>query len=152
MLNKQWNFHFFHLLYRFQATGDHLPVGPAAPPQAAPQPQYQPQQQYQPQYNQQQAAAPQYRSNSNNDYDDGQYDPRYNDPNFVSGNNPAPVQHYNPAPVVPQHQPQYNPEPQYNNHQAHYETTTPIPHRFLPPGKLSLSRTPDGYSYSFNKV
>ncbi|TMW48260.1 hypothetical protein DOY81_006653, partial [Sarcophaga bullata] len=146
----------------FQASGDHLPVPPPAPPQPIPQPGYQPQPQYQP------PPQPSYRGN---DYgDDGSYDPRYNDPNFGQNSqsynqpqyrpqpppqpaynppppaynppapqyNPAPAPHYNPAPA-----PQYNPPPQY---------TTPNPHRFSPPGKLSLNRTPDGFTYSFNKV
>uniref|UniRef100_A0A182W5D2 Cuticular protein RR family n=1 Tax=Anopheles minimus TaxID=112268 RepID=A0A182W5D2_9DIPT len=136
----------------FQASGDHLPVAPPAPPQAAPQPQYQPQAQYQPQ--------PQYNGGRSYD-DDGQYDPRWNDPNFSQNQYsapapapaPAPVHNYHaaPAPVAPV--PQYNqhnyaPQPQ----QAPAWTTTPAPHRFQPPGKLQLNRTPDGYSYTFNKV
>ncbi|CAO1418871.1 unnamed protein product [Diamesa serratosioi] len=45
-----------------------------------------------------------------------------------------------------QQQQQYQQQPQQQ-----YETT-PNPHRFQPPGKLSLNRTPDGFSYSFNKA
>ena len=55
--------------------------------------------------------------------------------------NPPPQQ-YNPPPQ------QYNPPPQqYNN----YNPTTTPPTRFFPPGKLNLNRTPDGFSYTFNK-
>ncbi|XP_055608229.1 cuticle protein 2 [Uranotaenia lowii] len=159
----------------FQASGDHLPVAPAAPPHAAaaeqaryqPQPQYQPQAQYQPQQPQYQ---PQFsssgRSLDSQGYDDGQYDPRWNDPAFseqhsprkASAPAPAPVHNYHhqpapaPAPVAP--------APQYNNYQHQQAqpaprqdwATTEAPHRFYPPGKLQLNRTPDGFSYSFNKV
>ncbi|KAG8229197.1 hypothetical protein J437_LFUL001069 [Ladona fulva] len=64
---------------------------------------------------------------------------------------PAHQQHYNPA---PQHY--HQPAPQYHQHAApqqryYEEPTTQPPHRFYPPGKLSLSRTPGGYSYTFNK-
>lgn len=86
---------------------------------------------------------------------------------------PAPQQQYQPAP-----QPQYQPQPQYNTNniypgvqqaqysgiqnqqysapqqhrQDYYEPTTPPPSRFFPPGKFSLNRAPDGYTYSFHKV
>ncbi|XP_017871282.1 PREDICTED: cuticle protein 3 [Drosophila arizonae] len=120
----------------FQASGDHLPVAPPAPPQPVPTAGYQPQSQYQPQPYQAPAAQPSYRSN---DYDDGSYDPRYNDPAFGQQQQ----SYQQPAP-----QPQYQqPQPQ-----PYYTTTTPNPHRFSPPGKLSLNRTPDGFTYSFNKV
>ncbi|XP_058812946.1 cuticle protein 2 [Topomyia yanbarensis] len=154
----------------FQASGDHLPVAPAAPAHAAPQPQYQPQAQYQPepQYQQQPQYQPQFsssgRSFDNQGYDDGQYDPRWNDPSFSEQHSrqapapapaPAPVHNYRPvpapAPVAPA--PQYS---HYNHAQAgpqqHQDWTTQAPHRFQPPGKLQLNRTPDGFSYSFNKV
>ncbi|XP_039757109.1 DNA translocase FtsK [Pararge aegeria] len=36
--------------------------------------------------------------------------------------------------------------------QEYYEPTTPPPSRFFPPGKFSLNRAPDGYTYSFHKV
>lgn len=52
---------------------------------------------------------------------------------------PPPQPAYNPAPV----QPHFNQIPQ--------QYTTESPHRFQPPGKLSLSRTPDGFSYTFAK-
>lgn len=142
----------------FQASGDHLPVAPAPPPHA--QPQFhaqQPQQQQQLRHQQQQ-----FSSEADN-FDDGQYDPRYNDPSFSQNTNnhfaaapvhaaPAPVHapapaHYNPQPA-PQ---QFIPQQQNFNHIPQY-TTTPNPHRFQPPGKLALNRTPDGFSYSFNKV
>ncbi|XP_050087148.1 larval cuticle protein 1 [Anopheles aquasalis] len=139
----------------FQASGDHLPVAPPAPAQPAPQPQYQP-------------AQPSYTGGRSYDHDDGQYDPRWNDPNFSQNQYgaapaPAPV----PVPVAPvQHHHNYHQQqqpaapvaPQYNHHYAPAPqapqawTTTPAPHRFQPPGKLQLNRTPDGYSYTFNKV
>ncbi|XP_058063197.1 larval cuticle protein 1 [Anopheles bellator] len=136
----------------FQASGDHLPVAPPAPAQPAPQPQ----QHYQ-------APQPQnYGGAGGRSYDDdGQYDPRWNDPNFsqnqysapapVPPPAPAPQQHYHhqqPAAPAPQYQQHYAPAPQA----APAWTTTPAPHRFQPPGKLQLNRTPDGYSYTFNKV
>ncbi|KAI8045063.1 activating signal cointegrator 1 complex subunit 2 homolog [Drosophila gunungcola] len=149
----------------FQASGDHLPQAPPAPPQPVPTAGYQPQQQYQPQ--QYQAPAPQPQSSfRSNDYgDDGSYDPRYNDPSFGQNQQsyqqpapqpqyrPAPQPAYNPQPVQPQPQQQYQPQYQQQQpQQAYYTTTTPNPHRFSPPGKLSLNRTPDGFTYSFNKV
>lgn len=83
-------------------------------------------------------------------FDDGQYDPRYNDPNF-EGNlrGAAPQSSYvqQPQPVQPQYvsqpqaQPQYAPQPAaqpqaYNNvnYIPQYQSTTPYPHRFQPPG------------------
>lgn len=145
----------------FQASGDHLPVAPAPPPHAQhAQPQFHAQQQPQ-----QLRHQPQQFSSEGDNFDDGQYDPRYNDPSFSPNTNnhfaaapvhaaPAPVHaapapvHYNPQPAqqqfIPQQQQNFNQIPQY--------TTTPNPHRFQPPGKLALNRTPDGFSYSFNKV
>ncbi|EDV53015.1 pupal cuticle protein Edg-78E [Drosophila erecta] len=152
----------------FQASGDHLPQAPPAPPQPVPTAGYQPQQQYQPQQyqpQQYQAPAPQPQSTfRSNDYgDDGSYDPRYNDPSFGQNQQtyqqPAPQPQYRPAPqpaYIPQPvQPQQQYQPQYQQpqrQQEYYTTTTPNPHRFSPPGKLSLNRTPDGFTYSFNKV
>ncbi|XP_036324749.1 pupal cuticle protein Edg-78E [Rhagoletis pomonella] len=142
----------------FQASGDHLPVAPPAPPQPVPQAGYAPQPQYQP-------PQPQSGGYRSNDYDDGSYDPRYNDPSFdqSQGSYQPPQPQYQPqaAPAYQPPAPAYNPPaPQYNNYQPqaqpqqqpYYQPTTPNPHRFAPPGKLSLNRTPDGFSYSFNKV
>ncbi|KAK4881667.1 hypothetical protein RN001_004986 [Aquatica leii] len=129
----------------FHATGDHIPQAPPTVLPVAPKPQYEPLPQYNPpsqnQYNQQ----PQY-----NDYQQ-QYNnqPQYN-------HQPQQQSQYN-------QQPQYNPQPQYNSQpqqfhqptyqpQHYHDQTTPQPHRFYPPGKLSLNRSPDGFSYSFNKV
>lgn len=87
-------------------------------------------------------------SNSADGFEDGQYDPRYNDPNFegnLRGGAAVPAS-YN---VQPQAQPQYVPQQQqpapaqqqaYNNlnsinYVAQYQSTTPNPHRFQPPGK-----------------
>ncbi|XP_071439528.1 larval cuticle protein 2-like [Hetaerina americana] len=120
----------------FIASGDHLPRAPPAPLPVAPKPQYQPQPQYNP------APQPQYQS---------QYQPQ---PQY----NPAPQPQYQPAPVPQQYNTQtqhyasppapqrYNAQPQYNQ-----VSTTPAPHRFYPPGKLNLNRTPGGYSYTFSK-
>lgn len=125
---------FFSFQSRFQASGDHLPVAPPAPAhaqlaavQAA-------------QYN---AKNYDLGSGAEGGFDDGQYDPRYNDPNF-SGNQGAHLQAYaQPAPqpqYVPQAQPQpipQQPQPQYNpthNYIAQYQSTTQNPHRFQPPG------------------
>lgn len=155
----------------FQASGDHLPVAPAAPPHAAaaPQPQYQPQAQYQPEPQYQPSFGSSGRSYDNQGYDDGQYDPRWNDPSFSQQHSrqapapapvqPAPVQHnYHhqaapvaPAPVAPQYN-HYNNVPAAPRQPAPQEWTTQAPHRFQPPGKLQLNRTPDGFSYTFNKV
>lgn len=81
-------------------------------------------------------------------FDDGQYDPRYNDPNFEGNLRGAAQQsyHHQAQPVQPQYvpqqpQPQVQPQPQaYNNlnninYVAQYQSTTPHPHRFQPPGK-----------------
>ncbi|XP_067009224.1 pupal cuticle protein Edg-78E [Anabrus simplex] len=118
----------------FRATGDHLPVPPPAPAQplpVAPQPQYQPLPQYNPPPTQQYQAQPQYNPPQ----------PQYNPPQPQY--NP-PQSQYNPQTYYNPPQPQYNAIP-------HYSTTTPPPHRFFPPGKLNLNRTPDGFSYTFNK-
>lgn len=127
--------------FRFQATGDHLPVAPPAPAhaqlaavQAA-------------QYNAVNAKS--YESGSVDGFEDGQYDPRYNDPNFEGNLRGASVPaSYN---VQAQAQPQYVQQPQpaqvqpqaYNNlnninYVAQYQSTTPNPHRFQPPGKRPL--------------
>lgn len=156
----------------FQASGDHLPVAPAGPPAPA---HAAPQSQYQPQY--QQPAQPQYQANfdhqgrsyDNQGYEDGQYDPRWNDPSFSQQHSrgapapvvtPAPAQNYHHQPAPPAqnyHRSQPAPAPVAQNyHQAapqpQQEWTTQAPHRFQPPGKLQLNRTPDGFSYTFNKV
>lgn len=126
--NKKKHFFFFYLLCSFQPSGDHLPQAPPAPAHA------------------QLAAvqAAQYNTKSYDlgntgadGFDDGQYDPRYNDPNF-EGNLGASSSYVQPA--QPQYVPQAQPQPQaYNNlnninYIAQYQSTTPSPHRFLPPG------------------
>ncbi|XP_065088493.1 cuticle protein 2 [Ochlerotatus camptorhynchus] len=161
----------------FQASGDHLPVAPQAPQApapAAPQQPYQPQAQYKPQaqYQPQPQSQPQYQANFDHQgrsfdtqgYEDGQYDPRWNDPSFSQQNSrpaPAPVVTPAPAPVHNyHHQPAQAPVAHNYNHvpaapqpqPQHQDWTTPAPHRFQPPGKLQLNRTPDGFSYTFNKV
>lgn len=158
-----------------------MPVAPPAPPQPIPQavqPQYQPTQ-----------AKKNYVDpyDKSNQFDDGAYDERWNNPGYQGDGRQsapisrpsAPAQNYNyqqqqqapaPAPAVRQQnynvpatnynqapqqnynqapQQNYNPAPQQNYRD--YETTQ-SPHRFLPPGKLSLNRTPDGFSYTFNKA
>jgi len=110
----------------FQATGDHLPQAPAAPPQPVPTSGYAPNPQYQ---------SPEYR-------------PQYQQPSYQPAPQPyqPPPQSYQPAPQSYQPPAQsYQPRPQQS------WTTTPAPHRFYPPGKLSLNRSPDGFSYTFNK-
>lgn len=146
----------FLSIYSFHATGDHLPVPPPAPAHArfaaeAAQ--------------QQQQFQPKNFDLGSSDYDDGQYDPRYNDPNFVGNQRSAPIHVPNsPAPALPSPaftqqpaQQNFAPAQPFNdvnnvNYVAQYRSTTPNPHRFQPPGKLSLSRTHDGFSYSFNKI
>lgn len=162
---------YFSPSVRFQASGDHLPVAPPAPPQPIPQPV---QSQYQP------AQGPAYKDpyDTSNQYDDGSYDERWNNPGYRGDGRqqsaPAPVrqQNYNvPAPQAPQPQAHYNNNNNYHQQQQHapapapaprqqnynvpaqnnYYETTQSPNRFFPPGKLSLNRTPDGFSFSFNK-
>ncbi|BES91846.1 Insect cuticle protein [Nesidiocoris tenuis] len=132
----------------FQASGSHLPTGPnqlgvAPTPGYVPLPEYNP-----PEDNQPRAAyrpAPVKQSFNpapvrERNYNVAPVEPAYN---------PAPVRerNYNPAPVQ---QPIFNPAPVQQ--QPVYRTTTPQPRRFFPPGKLSLNRSPDGYSYTFNKA
>lgn len=163
-MDSNYNMTLFILIFvfRFQAHGDHLPVAPPAPAHAQEQLSQAPYQQ----------EPRNYDVGNAGDYDDGQYDPRYNDPGFngrssdivnvhhQAQHNPAPVhapapQQYQPhqAPPTPSYVTSLNHE-QYNQHdyQGAQFSTTPNPHRFQPPGKLSLSRTPDGFSYTFNKV
>lgn len=99
-------------------------VAPQQQYQAQPQPQYQaqPQPQYQPQ--------PQQYTQANNIYP-GVSQAQYS--GIQNQQYSAPIAHNQPA-------------PQY------YDATTPPPSRFFPPGKFSLNRAPDGYTYSFHKV
>jgi hypothetical protein len=125
----------------FQATGDGIPQPAPTTLPVAPQPQYQPLPQYNPpeyrdQYQSQYRPQPQYQPQPQprpqpQYQPQQQYQPQY-----------QPQQQYQPQ---PQPQPQYRPQPQY-------QPTTPAPHRFYPPGKLSLNRSPDGFSYSFQKA
>ncbi|KAG8226675.1 hypothetical protein J437_LFUL005489 [Ladona fulva] len=129
----------------FMATGDHIPTAPPAPLPQAPQPQYTPLPQYNPPP-QQDYNPPQQRYNPRPQIFNSQ--PSYNPP--PQQYNPPPQQ-YNPPPQQYNPPPQqYNPPPpQYNPPSPQY--STPAPHRFFPPGKLNLNRTPDGFSYTFNK-
>ncbi|XP_045451874.1 metacaspase-5 [Melitaea cinxia] len=90
------------------------------------QPQYQAQTQYQPQPEYQ----PQYQT------------PQYNPNSIYPG-----VQQAQYSGIQTQ---QYNAPQQAQ--QEYYQPTTPQPARFFPPGKFSLNRAPDGYTYSFHKV
>lgn len=152
-----------------------MPVAPPAPPQPIPQavqPQYQPN-----------GGAKYQRDqyDTSDQFDDGSYDERWNNPGFRGdGRSSAPAQsapinyNYNTAPqqqYQPQQQQQYQPQQaavrqqnynvpapvqqvrqqNYNVPQQSYETT-PSPNRFFPPGKLNLNRTPDGFSFQFNKA
>ncbi|XP_065157271.1 DNA translocase FtsK-like [Atheta coriaria] len=130
----------------FQATGDHLPQAPAAPVPTPPAPQYQPLPQYNsPTYQQPQYQQPQYQQ------------PQYQQPQY----NPQQYQQYQ-QPAQPQYTPQYQQQaayqqPQYQQPAAQpqyqqYQQTTQAPHRFYPPGKLNLNRSPDGFTYSFQKA
>lgn len=117
-------------------TRQEYPSNTPARPQYSPPPQ-----QYsapQPQYNPppQQYSAPQ---------------PQYNPP---PQQNSAPQQQYNPPAQ------QYNPPAQQWSAptaapaQQRWSVPvdpTPAPHRFQPPGKLNLNRSPDGFSFSFKK-
>ncbi|XP_056642145.1 DNA translocase FtsK-like [Diorhabda sublineata] len=129
----------------FMASGDGIPQPvpttlPVAPtPGYQPLPQYnppeysRPQSQYQPR-SQYQQPQPQYQPQSQYQQPQPQYQPQ--------------SQYQQPQ---PQYQPQYQqPQPQYRP-QPQYEPTTPSPHRFYPPGKLSLNRSPDGFQFSFKK-
>lgn len=162
-ISRYWYLNIFFSILKFtcsfQASGDHLPVAPPAPPHALLAAQ----------------AQPEYSGNNYDigdaaQFDDGSYDPRYNDPHF-EGNRasagyhqqpapapvqPSPVPAYHQRAAVPQ-QPAYVPQqqqyvPQQQQFNDYYPSSTQQPHRFQPPGKLSLSRTPDGFSYTFNKV
>lgn len=121
-------------ILRFQPIGDHLPVPPLGLLQTA-QAAGQPQPQFQPRNNNYQAPR------GSNDYDNGSYE-HYNSENFSQRpsyvQQPSNYQNY-------QHQPQQYQPQQYQPH-------TPSPRQFQPPGKLSLNRTPDGFSFSFKKV
>ncbi|XP_055313058.1 pupal cuticle protein Edg-78E isoform X2 [Sitodiplosis mosellana] len=121
----------------FQASGDHLPVAPPAPAHATLAAQQAAQ------YN---AQAKSYDLGGADGFDDGQYDPRYNDPHFQGNQN-----HHYTAPAA-QPQPQYvaqqpqqaapQPQPNYNqnniNYVAQYQSTTPNPHRFQPPANYEI--------------
>ncbi|XP_065221816.1 pupal cuticle protein 27-like [Planococcus citri] len=140
----------------FRATGDHIPVPPV--PQAPVAPvapaatatnsiqqtgQYNPEDDYQYQDDSQSQYKPSQDYNYNNNYQfntpNTQFQPQYNPVQFqyrspaLSGVPAAPA----PAAAVPS----------YNQY-----TSSEPPHRFFPPGKLSLNRSPDGFSYTFNKV
>lgn len=106
----------------------------------APQQQYQPQpQQYQPQPQKYQPQ-PQAQYQTNNIYP-GTSQAQYS--GLQTQQYSAPQQY-----TAPQ---QYS-APQPASNQQYYEPTTPPPNRFFPPGKFSLNRAPDGYTYSFHKV
>lgn len=103
-------------------------VGPQT--RSQPQPQYQSQSQPQYQQQSQQQSQPQSQFQANSIYP-GVQQAQY------SG--------------LPSEQYSYQPENRQQS-QQYYEPTTPAPTRFFPPGKFSLNRAPDGYTYSFQKV
>nr|KAF7420501.1 hypothetical protein H0235_010798 [Vespula pensylvanica] len=156
----------------FQATGDHIPV---PPPQIPPQPEYVPLPQYNPPDYKPPAAyrtpappPPVYRSPPLAQYQtraESEYEPRavyqpQPQPQPQSQSQLQPQYQYRPqtrymSPDV-QSIPSFSPRPQYQPTQGapiqrYNEITTPSPHRFYPPGKLSFNRTPDGFSYTFSK-
>ncbi|XP_046673690.1 circumsporozoite protein [Homalodisca vitripennis] len=151
----------------FQPVGDHLPTVPQ--PVVNPQPQYNPppQQQYNPAPQQQYNPAPQQQYNPAPQQQYNTAPQQFNNPSEDNGQwvddtavqYPAnsPATYNNPAPAPqPQPQPSWNANPQWNAAPqaapVYTPTTTPAPHRFYPPGKLSLNRSPDGFSYTFNKA
>lgn len=105
----------------------------APQPQAQPQQQYQQQPQYQPQ--QQYQPQPQYQQQQ-------QQQPQYQPQNIYPG-----VQQAQYSGV--QQQQQYTAPAA---RQQYYDATTPPPTRFFPPGKFSLNRQPDGFTYTFSKA
>ncbi|XP_032687168.1 early nodulin-75 [Odontomachus brunneus] len=150
----------------FQATGDHIP---SAPPQVPPQPEYVPLPQYNPPDYQPPSYAPtpqQYPRRYQPDYEpqpavyQPQLHPQYQyrpqpQPQPQPQPHPQPQPRYHHPPelqAIPSHatssghyQPQPRPAPQYN------AIATPTARNFYPPGKLNFNRTPDGFSYTFNK-
>ncbi|XP_054269753.1 uncharacterized protein LOC128991056 [Macrosteles quadrilineatus] len=166
----------------FVPTGDHLPAVPAPvvnplpqynPPQQSYNP---PQQSYNPPQQSYNPAPAPVRPQYSTQEDDGQwvddtkveYPPNspsnwnnpapqtWNTPAQPSWNaNPAPQTWSNPAPqqwsANPTPAPVYNPTPAPQRWSAPVDPT-PAPHRFFPPGKLSLNRAPDGFSFSFSKA
>ncbi|GJQ81568.1 hypothetical protein Trydic_g9945 [Trypoxylus dichotomus] len=137
----------------FQATGDGIPQAPPTQLPVAPQPLYKPLPEYnppdyqEPEYRPQPQQQPQYQPPPQQ----YQPQPQYQPPPQQYRPQPQPQPQYQPPPqpqYQPPPQPQYQPPPQ--EYQPSY-STTPAPHRFYPPGKLSLNRSPDGFSYSFQK-
>ncbi|XP_013172883.1 PREDICTED: DNA translocase FtsK [Papilio xuthus] len=117
-------------LYETENYGNSQPQYQSQAQYQAPQPQYQPQ--AQPQYQPQ--AQPQYQPQSQfqaNTIYPGVQQAQYSGLSSQQYDNSA-----------------YQPE----TRQQYYEPTTPPPSRFFPPGKFSLNRAPDGYTYSFHKV
>lgn len=104
----------------------------------APQKQYQAQPQYQQPQPQYQQPQPQYQPEPQAQYQTNNIYPGTTNAQY-SGIN---TQQY----TAPQ---QYSAP---NQRDQYYEPTTPPPSRFFPPGKFSLNRAPDGYTYSFHKV
>lgn len=100
----------------------------------APQQQYQAQPQYQQAQPQYQQSQPQY-----------QPQPQYQANNIYPGVQQAQYSGL-------QNQQYTAPQPVARQPQQYYDPTTPPPTRFFPPGKFSLNRQPDGYTYSFHKV
>nr|XP_018897355.1 PREDICTED: uncharacterized protein LOC109030714 [Bemisia tabaci] len=141
----------------FRATGDGVPV---APPPVAPLPQYNPPAQNwnrnAQNWNQNAQNWNQAPAVTERNWDDSKQWTMWDDPGTWNSGADSPT----PAPVQPQpqwQQPQQqraswaatNPQQVAWNYDP--STTTPAPHRFYPPGRLNLNRSPDGFSYTFNK-
>ncbi|CAK1582735.1 unnamed protein product [Parnassius mnemosyne] len=106
----------------------------------APQPQYQPQPKYQAPQQQYQISQPQYQAPQQ------QQQPQSH---FQANTIYPGVQQAQYSGLSSQ---QYSAPHQAQNIQQYYEPTTPPPTRFFPPGKFSLNRAPDGYTYSFHQA
>ncbi len=130
----------------FKATGDHIPV-PPAPLVAS-------------------ALSSTDDYNYNEDYDESplknyQSSFHYNNYQFVPRNSESFSQS-----IPHKTAPQYSPLSQFSSLQLQFQPSsasvptaptyntpsTESPLRFLSPGKLSLNRSPDGFSYTFNKI
>lgn len=165
----------------FRATGDHIPIPsvpaipavssgsvvpsvpvvPAMPtaPSSVSSEQYNPEDDYddsssktiQDQYNYQLAPQSQHLSpqsqQQQNPQTFTQLQPQYN-PSFIAQSQPL----YRPPERPPYNPIQFNYQSPPVSHPGYNQFSTEPPHRLSHPGKLSLNRSPDGYSYTFNKL
>lgn len=159
----------------FRATGDHIPAPPVpavssgsvvpsipaipAAPLSVPSEQYNPEDDYddsssktiQDQYNyqlapQSQQLPPQLQQHQNLQAF-AQPQPQYN-PSLTAQSQPL----YKPAERPPYSPIQFNYQSPPVSHPGYNQFSTEAPHRLSHPGKLSLNRSPDGYSYTYNKL